>query len=768
MSLERLIDCLKRCGLDVEIHSLLDALWLASGDKALSIVGTLNVDIADEDNSGSLEGQADRDEGGNRDTIAHDQRSISDPNETENETSEPSKATAYPKLLSEAERDARDPPAHSILFPAARTLPDRLGVSRSLKPIRRVSFSDRVVVLDEDETVSGSASLRMRRPSAVAIATKPVTDRWDRANIVLEDDAVIDVWRQPILEFAQVMGETAAFRQIQLWTLHLSKNDPVDLKQAAVETTNGKRRSIGQVATSSRTLVVFVSSGSSRHWDDGAYSKLLATWSASPLLLLHVLPFERWFRTRLGEPQGVCWAGRPGAPATALHSKQLWWKSPDRGIRRSSSKRLQLPVAELNAASIRSWSQMLQGRGHVSSAYLIDGSVNSAETSAVKRQRITITDVERNISHLRESSFDAYRLSVALVAAPFTLEVARVVQEILLGSATNVSLLADVLLSGLISSRSLVVSGKTKYVFEFVPSARARLIQFSRESDRLTLVDNLIDRVGDRFFPRFGTASSFEALQPGHEGNERLSGTAQAFARFINGLRDPTGNALKSYDAPSPRSTEDLQLSRGFPRLLLDGYQSFKSKTFPRYRTQFSELSKTGETPEVMFVGCCEVSPDWIFDVDPGKLFVVSNVANRVPVYRPDGAVSDVSAALEYAVQVLRVKHIVVFGHSHCGGVSASIDKLPPLSPGDFLGKWMQSLQLPDDVGAHTDHSTQGVFMRAELSGIRQGVRNLMTFPAVSLLVERRKLEIHGAYLDLFDGSLHVLDDDSGAFRRVV
>ncbi|RZI37640.1 carbonic anhydrase, partial [Herbaspirillum sp. HC18] len=124
-----------------------------------------------------------------------------------------------------------------------------------------------------------------------------------------------------------------------------------------------------------------------------------------------------------------------------------------------------------------------------------------------------------------------------------------------------------------------------------------------------------------------------------------------------------------------------------FPKHLLEGYKAFATQRLPTEQTRFRELSVKGQSPEVMVIGCCDsrVSPEVIFDVGPGELFVVRNIANLVPVYQPDGAAHGVSAALEYAVTVLKVKHIVVLGHAQCGGIRAFVDKIEPLTPGDFI-----------------------------------------------------------------------------------
>src|SRR6202035_757821 len=109
------------------------------------------------------------------------------------------------------------------------------------------------------------------------------------------------------------------------------------------------------------------------------------------------------------------------------------------------------------------------------------------------------------------------------------------------------------------------------------------------------------------------------------------------------------------------------------PRRLVDGYRAFLEDRLPVELSRFKKLAATGQQPEIMIIGCCDsrVSPEVIFDAHPGELFVLRNVANLVPPYSPTGLTHGVSAALEFAVQVLKVKHIVVMGHSHCGGVRA-------------------------------------------------------------------------------------------------
>src|SRR5437868_5817758 len=207
-----------------------------------------------------------------------------------------------------------------------------------------------------------------------------------------------------------------------------------------------------------------------------------------------------------------------------------------------------------------------------------------------------------------------------------------------------------------------------------------------------------------------------------------------------------------------------------FPQHLLEGYRTFTSQRLPTEQSRYHELAERGQSPEIMVIGCCDsrVSPEVIFDAGPGELFVVRNVANLVPPYTPDGATRAVSAALEFAVQVLHVKHIVVLGHAQCGGIKALVQDTAPLSPGDFIGNWMSLLQPELDATPRAkDEALQDFITRIEKKAVGRSLENLMTFPCVNILVERGKLTLHGAYFGVAHGSLSVLDRATGEFRAV-
>ncbi len=207
-----------------------------------------------------------------------------------------------------------------------------------------------------------------------------------------------------------------------------------------------------------------------------------------------------------------------------------------------------------------------------------------------------------------------------------------------------------------------------------------------------------------------------------------------------------------------------------FPQQLIAGYQTFSSERLPTEQARFRELSEKGQFPEVMVIGCCDsrVSPEVIFDASPGELFVVRNIANLVPPYQPDGNAHGVSAALEYAVQVLKVKHIVILGHAQCGGIRAFVDKAAPLSPGDFIGRWMSMFTKPGETVEIRDHETMQDFVtRIEKAAVFRSLENLMTFPFVKKRVDAGELLLHGAYFGVAVGSLSVLDKVEKVFKPV-
>ncbi|MDR7038645.1 carbonic anhydrase [Methylobacterium sp. BE186] len=203
-----------------------------------------------------------------------------------------------------------------------------------------------------------------------------------------------------------------------------------------------------------------------------------------------------------------------------------------------------------------------------------------------------------------------------------------------------------------------------------------------------------------------------------------------------------------------------------FPESLTTGYRSFLENRFPNESRRYAQLAKTQE-PDVLVIGCCDsrVSPEVIFDVGPGELFVIRNVANIVPPCETGGEYHGTSAAIEFAVQALEVKHIVVLGHATCGGIKAFANKAKPLSPGNFIGKWV-SLVEPAEKKAG-DSSAPDYLTRMEHAMVSQSIENLMTFPFVRERVEAGTLQLHGAHFGVATGELLVRDPGTGDFAPI-
>ena len=207
-----------------------------------------------------------------------------------------------------------------------------------------------------------------------------------------------------------------------------------------------------------------------------------------------------------------------------------------------------------------------------------------------------------------------------------------------------------------------------------------------------------------------------------------------------------------------------------FPDYLLNGYNNFMSGRFNEQQQRYKALAETGQKPRTMVIACCDsrAAPETIFDSGPGELFVVRNVANMMPPYQPDGHYHSTSSALEFAVQVLRVSDIVVMGHGRCGGIKAALDPdAEPLSPGDFIGRWMNLLKPAAEQILNNDLLTAGERQRAlERVSIRNSLANLRTFPCVKILEDKGKLQLHGAWFDISTGELWIMDTKSGDFLR--
>lgn len=208
------------------------------------------------------------------------------------------------------------------------------------------------------------------------------------------------------------------------------------------------------------------------------------------------------------------------------------------------------------------------------------------------------------------------------------------------------------------------------------------------------------------------------------------------------------------------------------PEHLADRYRRFRFRHYAPNQDRYQELADKGQAPDVMVVSCCDsrVDPETIFSAMPGELFVVRNVANLVPPFETTGTYHGVSAALEFAALNLRVSHILVIGHSGCGGIRTCLERdAARQTDAQFISNWMSMLDeardaIRSDLGGRPVAEMAAALERA---GVKRSLANLRTFPCIQILESRGRVALHGAHFDIASGALAVLNEGTGAFVDV-
>lgn len=209
-----------------------------------------------------------------------------------------------------------------------------------------------------------------------------------------------------------------------------------------------------------------------------------------------------------------------------------------------------------------------------------------------------------------------------------------------------------------------------------------------------------------------------------------------------------------------------------FPHSLKARYNEFKSKQFSVDAASYHQLAEHGQSPEVMVISCADsrVDPDVIFSAKPGDLFVVRNVANLVPPYETSGQYHGVSAALEFAVLNLHIMHLVIMGHSGCGGIKAAVSQDAAVqTDARFISNWI-SLLNDTKISVISGNQTEDesvIADKLELEAIKTSIKNLRTFPFIKDQEDAGKLTLHGCHFRIGNGELAVLNHETGAFESL-
>lgn len=200
-------------------------------------------------------------------------------------------------------------------------------------------------------------------------------------------------------------------------------------------------------------------------------------------------------------------------------------------------------------------------------------------------------------------------------------------------------------------------------------------------------------------------------------------------------------------------------------RKLLEGYGRFRAHNYHTARRRWAQLAD-GQEPPVMIIACCDsrVDPATIFDTQPGQAFILRNVANLVPPFESGGGHHGASAAIEFGVEFLGVRHIVVMGHGACGGIKAALAGADLELPDDsFIHDWISILGpardrvLADDALHDKQHAL-------ELETVRLSLTNLRSFPFIAKKEAAAELKLHGCHFAIAEGQLFVLDENESSF----
>lgn len=213
--------------------------------------------------------------------------------------------------------------------------------------------------------------------------------------------------------------------------------------------------------------------------------------------------------------------------------------------------------------------------------------------------------------------------------------------------------------------------------------------------------------------------------------------------------------------------------AKPLPSYLVQRYHGWKATGYSENRAWYRHLATEGQHPRAMVISCCDsrVNAISIFGADQGEFFIHRNIANLVPPYRPDGDYHGTSAAVEYAVGVLHVAHLIVLGHSNCGGVKGCIEMCRGNAPEleketSFVGRWMDILRPKYDlVASEPDAAVQA--QQLEKQAVLASLENLLTFPFVSEKVKSGALTLHGLWTDIGEGGLEYFNPHLKAFQPV-
>ena len=214
------------------------------------------------------------------------------------------------------------------------------------------------------------------------------------------------------------------------------------------------------------------------------------------------------------------------------------------------------------------------------------------------------------------------------------------------------------------------------------------------------------------------------------------------------------------------------QYARPLPNYLINRYHGWKATAYADNKGWYHRLAEDGQHPRAMVIACCDsrVHVTSIFGADEGEIFIHRNIANLVPPFNPDGHHHGTSAAVEYAINSLKVAYLIVMGHSGRGGVAGCYNmcsgKAPELEEASsFIGRWMNILRPGYADLPEGDDATR--MQALEKATVVISLTNLMSFPFVKKAVESENLSLHGIWNDIGEGTLESYSARTGLFSPI-
>ena len=210
------------------------------------------------------------------------------------------------------------------------------------------------------------------------------------------------------------------------------------------------------------------------------------------------------------------------------------------------------------------------------------------------------------------------------------------------------------------------------------------------------------------------------------------------------------------------------------PNHFIKRYKIWKATGYKENESWYKIISKEGQRPSTMVISCCDsrIHVTSIFGTDNGEFFIHRNIANLVPPYNPDGDHHGTSAAVEYAIKILKVSNIIILGHSMCGGINSGYHLCKgsnKLNESIFINKWLKILSPAFNkvINSNKKVSNQQGIKNLEKESIKASIKNLTDFPFIKEATKKKELFIYGLWHDIASGNLESLDPFTLEFKKI-